>query len=66
MTSREIDLEQALIAVIGAYRNTGGDVEKLLREAQGLIIGNSEYRLVEHPHVTQACIEIEKAVSFKK
>jgi hypothetical protein len=66
MTSREIDLEQALIAVIGAYRKAGGDVNKLLREAQGLIIGSSEYRKVGHEHVTKACIEIEKAVNFIK
>ena len=66
MSEREIDLEQALIAVIGAYRNEGGDVEKLMSEAFGLIIGHSPYRIVEHPHVTQACDEIEKAVKFKK
>ena len=66
MTSREIDLEQALIAVVGTYRKAGGDVDKLLRESQGLIIGHSEYRIVEHPNVTQACEEIEKAVNFKK
>jgi flavorubredoxin len=66
MTNREIDLEQALIAVIGAYRKTGGDVETLVKDAQGLIIGHSEYRITDHPHVTQACTEIEKAAAFKK
>ena len=66
MTSREFDLEQALIAVIGAYRNAGGNVEKLKLDAQGLILGHSEYRIVEHPNVTQACTEIENAVNFKK
>lgn len=66
MTSREIDLEQALIAVIGAYRNAGGDVDKLMRDAHGLIVEHSEYQIVEHPHVVQACEEVEKAVIFKK
>ncbi|MCE6965884.1 hypothetical protein K6W81_18650 [Enterobacter sp. MW07] len=66
MSEREIVLEQALIAVIGAYRNEGGDVENLMREAHGLIIDNSPYRIVGHPHVTQACVEIANAVKFKK
>lgn len=66
MSEREIDLEQALIAVIGAYRNEGGNVEDLMREAQTLILDNSPYRIVEHPHVTQACVEIKNAVKFKK
>lgn len=64
--NREIALEQALVAVVGAYRTKGGDVSKLLQDAQGLILGHSEYRIVEHPHVTQACIEIENAANFKK
>jgi hypothetical protein len=66
VTDREIGLEQALLAVIGAYRNFGGDVDSLMREAQGLIIGNGVYRIVEHPHVIPACTEIENAVNFKK
>ena len=66
MSEREIDLEQALIAVIGAYRNAGGNVDKLVQDANALILGHSLYRIVEHPHVTRACEEIEKAVNFKK
>ncbi|HBZ7538244.1 hypothetical protein [Klebsiella pneumoniae] len=66
MTDREIALEQALIAVIGAYRNDGGDVDSLIQQSQGLLLGNTEYRFVEHPYITEACTEIEKAASFKK
>lgn len=66
MSEREIDLEQALIAVIGAYRKAGGDVNKLIQDANALILGHSEYRIVDHPHVAQACTEIENAVNFKK
>lgn len=64
--SREVALEQALIAVIGAYRNAGGDLKKLTQEAQSLILGQSEYRVVDHPYVTLACTEIEKAASHNK
>ena len=64
--SRETALEQALIAVIGAYRNAGGDLKTLTQKAQALILGHSEYRIVEHPGVSQACSEIEKAANFKK
>ncbi|NWC65140.1 hypothetical protein [Cedecea sp. P7760] len=66
MTNREIALEQALIAVIGAYAKADGDVHELIQQANTLIIGNSEYRIVEHPHVTEACLEIERAAAFKK
>ncbi|MBA5202205.1 hypothetical protein H2Y57_00615 [Pectobacterium aroidearum] len=66
MAGREVALEQALIAVLGAYRESGGDVEKLISEASGLIIGNTEYRIVEHPNVGLACKEIEEAAKFKK
>ncbi len=64
--SRETALEQALIAVIGAYRNVGGDLKSLTQQAQALILDHSEYRIVGHPYVSQACAEIEKAVSYKK
>jgi hypothetical protein len=66
VTDRAVGLEQALLAVIGAYRNFGGDVDSLMREAQGLIIGNGTYRIVEHSHIALACTEIENAVSFKR
>lgn len=65
-SNRAIDLEQALIAVIGAYKNSGGDVKKLKQDAIGLIVGNSTYRIVEHPNVSSACKEIENAAEFKK
>lgn len=64
--SRETALEQALIAVIGAYRKAGGDLKTLVQEAQTLIIGHSEYRIVDHPGISEACSEIEKAATFKK
>ncbi|EKM0532649.1 hypothetical protein PTT84_003032 [Cronobacter turicensis] len=64
--SRETALEQALIAVIGAYRNAGGDLKTLTQQAQALILNHSEYRIADHPYVSEACAEIEKAVNYKK
>ncbi|EGT4238741.1 hypothetical protein NLT11_000736 [Cronobacter sakazakii] len=64
--SRETALEQALIAVIGAYRNVGGALKSLTQQAQALLLDHSEYRIVDHPYDSQTCAEIEKAVNYKK
>lgn len=64
--TRETVLEQALLAVIGAYRNAGGDLKTLTQDAQALILDHSEYRIVDHPYVSQACSEIERAANYKK
>jgi hypothetical protein len=60
-TDREIALEQALIAVIAASEAAGASTQDLLDIAQGLIIGHSPFRQVDHPHVTMACQEISDA-----
>ncbi|EKZ6404628.1 hypothetical protein PGO40_00885 [Klebsiella aerogenes] len=66
MTNREIALEQALIAVIGAIREEGADLERIAVRADMLLLDNSPYRIVEHPHVANALTEIEKAINFEK
>ncbi|GFM87781.1 hypothetical protein PSCICO_31800 [Pseudomonas cichorii] len=58
---REIALEQALIAVIGAAESRGLDTQDLLSHATALILGNSSYRRVDHPYVDMACKEISDA-----
>lgn len=60
-TDREIALEQALIAVLGAAKQAGVDVAALSNNAKGLVLSHSEYRQVEHPHVSNACEEIDVA-----
>lgn len=66
MTNREIALEQALIAIIGAIKEEGSDLERITIRADMLLLDNSQYRVVDHPHVSEALTEIEKAVKFKK
>lgn len=66
MTNREIALEQALIAVIGAIREENADLERIAVRADMLLLDNSPYRIVEHPHVTDALTEIKKAINFEK
>ncbi|AIJ10543.1 MULTISPECIES: hypothetical protein [Edwardsiella] len=66
MTDREIALNQALIAVIGAVRESSDDFDRIVQRAESLLIDNSTYRIVEHPHVNNALTEIKKAVEFKK
>ncbi|WP_227731132.1 hypothetical protein [Yersinia proxima] len=61
-SDREIALEQALVAVLGAVKDSGTDMDNLLQQSTALIIGHSKYRSVEHPHVTQACVAIKSAM----
>ncbi|CQJ56482.1 TPA: hypothetical protein ACJFUB_004223 [Yersinia enterocolitica] len=65
-SDREIALEQALVAVLGAVKDLGTDMDNLLQQSKTLIIEHSKYRNVEHPHVTQACVAIESAMKFVK
>ncbi|MHA6195562.1 hypothetical protein ACX3YG_14450 [Pseudomonas wadenswilerensis] len=65
-TEREIALEQALIAVLGAVQDLELGVEQVTQKANGLVIGHSKYRQVEHPGVTQACQEIGQALEVVK
>lgn len=62
MTSdREIALEQALVAVLGAALVNGVDDKALLDRAMGLILGNGKFRTVDHPYVTMAAQAISDA-----
>ncbi len=60
-TDREIALEQALIAVIGAAKHKGWDEKVLTDHATALMLGNNALRHVEHPHVSNAVREINEA-----
>lgn len=62
-TDREIALEQALIAVLGAAQDSGVSVAILANAAKGLVLDNSKYRSVEHPHVSNTCDAIDSAVA---
>lgn len=54
ITEREIALEQALLAVIGAAIASGIDVKSLIYNAAGGLLENASYRFVGHPHVSNA------------
>ena len=53
-TDREIALEQALVAIIGAAIASGLDAKSLLDNAAAGLLGNAPYRWVGHPHVSNA------------
>lgn len=59
-SDREIALEQALVAVLGAARERGIDLEDLSSKAKHLVLDHSKYRRVDHPHVTNACNAIDE------
>ncbi|SED31501.1 hypothetical protein SAMN05216205_4886 [Pseudomonas mohnii] len=54
ITDREVALEQALVAIIGAAIASGLDVKTLLDDAAAGLLGNAPYRWVGHPHVSNA------------
>lgn len=60
-TVREIALEQALIAVIGAAKVEGHDEKQVVDRAIALLLGNNLLRSVGHPHVDNAAKEISDA-----
>lgn len=60
-TVREIALEQALIAVIGATKVEGHDEKQVVNRAIALLLGNNALRSVDHPHVDNAAKEISDA-----
>lgn len=66
MSDREIALEQALIVVLGAVQDLSLGVDEVAQKANGLVIDNSKYRHVGHPHVTNACNEIDAALASVK
>lgn len=59
-TDREIALEQALVAVIGAAKHRGLDDKDLVDHACALLLGNI-IRSVGHSHVSNAILEVGKA-----
>lgn len=61
-TDREIALEQALVAVLGAAQDLNLNLVDISQKAKTLILDNSKYRQAEHPHVTNAWNEVEAAV----
>lgn len=60
-TNREVALEQALVAVIGAAKFGGQDERDLVERATALLLGGNPLRVVDHPHVTDAIREISDA-----
>lgn len=60
-TDREIALEQALVAVIGAAKFDGLDEKNIVDRATALLLGGNSLRNVEHPHVSNAIREISNA-----
>ncbi|BDU09941.1 hypothetical protein PRtIB026_A37770 [Pseudomonas sp. RtIB026] len=60
-TVREIALEQALIAVIGAAKVEGHDEKQVVDRAVALLLGNNVLRTVDHPHMDNAVKEISDA-----
>ncbi|KTB99488.1 MULTISPECIES: hypothetical protein [Pseudomonas syringae group] len=61
-TDREIALDQALVAVLGAAQELGLDLVQISHKTKSLIIDNSKYRQTEHPHISNAWQEVEKAL----
>lgn len=61
ITDREVALEQALVAIIGAAIASGLDVKTLLDDAAAGLLGNATYRWVGHPHVANAIQVMNKA-----
>ena len=54
VSDREIALEQALEAIIGAAIASGLDVKSLIDNATAGLLGNASYCWAEHPHVSNA------------
>jgi hypothetical protein len=54
ITDREVALEQALVAIIGAAIASGLDVKTLMDDAAAGLLGNASYRWVGYPHVSNA------------
>jgi hypothetical protein len=60
-TDREVALEQALIAVIGAVQHRNLDARDVVDHASALLLGNNPIRYAGHPHVSDAITEIGNA-----
>ena len=51
-SNREIQLEQALIAVLAELQLAGRDVQSLVEKVEAGLMGNAIYRHVGNSHVT--------------
>ena len=60
-TDREIALHQALVAFIAETSKAGLDVNDVVSKANAGLIGNSIYRIVDHPYVGMSIKELEEA-----
>ena len=54
VTDREIALEQALVAILGAAIASGLDVKSLMDNATAGLLENASYRWAQHPHESNA------------
>lgn len=60
-SNNEIALEQALVALIGAICTKKLDDKALIDHATALLLGNSTFRWVGHPHVEHAISALSSA-----
>lgn len=65
-TDDEINLRQALVAVLCAARDLGFDVGAIAEKAAMGILGSQRYRTAEHPHVMGSKEEIDRALTEMK
>jgi len=63
LTEREIALNQALVALLFEAKRLGADPVELVERAKAGLLGNSIYRFVEHPHVSNAIAELDEALT---
>ena len=61
MSTKAISLEQAHVAILSEAKKSGVNVEQLCENAKAGLLGNKEYRWVEHPYVVTSIEEIENA-----
>lgn len=65
-TDRELQLEQALIAVIASSELLGCNIDFLCNRAIGGIIGGVEFANIPEAHVQSVIDEIERAKAASK
>lgn len=65
LTDGEIDLRQALVAVLCAARDLGCDVDEVAEKASTGILSN-RYRIAEHPHVMGSKNAVDDAVAIAR
>ena len=65
-SSREIQLEQALIAVLAELQLAGRDVQSLVEKVEAGLMGNAIYRHAGHPHVLGAADQLKDCYESAK